>query len=228
MVIIIGAGPAGLTAATQLQKGTTLQPLVYEILDQVGGTCRTPVFKGNRIDIGGHRYFTKYQNIIQWWLHFLPLDNGRSLDDVMIIRQRVSRIYFLRKFFAYPVSLSVKTLTNLGFLRVIKIGFDYLRILLKPLPKEQNMEDFFINRFGRELYETFFKDYTHKVWGIPCTEITPDWGAQRIKGLSVLEVITGAMRRAFTSAEILKAQDDFYYPKLGPGQMWERVAEQFI
>lgn len=132
----------------------------------------------------------------------------------------------MRKFFSYPVSLSLKTLTNLGFKRVVKICYSYICAVLSPIQPEKNMEDFFINRFGKELYETFFKDYTKKVWGIPCKDIAPDWGSQRIKGLSVFDAISAAVKRMFVQKDVLKELDEFYYPKLGPGQLWERVADQ--
>ncbi len=259
--IIIGAGPAGLTAALELLRRTDIHPIVLEASDQVGGIARTVNFRGNRIDIGGHRFFSKSTRVMNWWLDILPLQHvngqfGESFkityqnmtrdltvtapgpdpdqeERVMLIRKRLSRILYRRRFFDYPLSLSPKTLINLGVLNVIRIGLSYVRARLSPITPEKSLEDFFINRFGRELYLTFFKDYTEKVWGVPCTEITPDWGAQRIKGLSISKAVFDAMKRALnirrngtqskTETSLIQY---FLYPKYGPGQMWEEVAAQ--
>src|SRR3989344_3431575 len=211
VAIIIGAGPAGLTAAYELVMHTDIMPVVLEATDRIGGIATTINFNGNRIDIGGHRFFSKSDRVMNWWLRLFPLertsDGGsvslayrrmfRQLDDrgsgadpatsdlVMLIRPRKSRIYFLRKFFDYPIQLSIDTLGKLGLARTVRIGASYLRSLLLPVRPEKNLEDFFINRFGRELYQTFFRSYTEKVWGVPCTSISAAWGRQRIKGLSI-------------------------------------------
>jgi protoporphyrinogen oxidase len=257
--IIIGAGPAGLTAAYELLKRTNVVPLILERTDYLGGISRTVNYKGNRIDIGGHRFFSKSDRVMRWWLDILPMEAvaGESTqityqrqtttvpshpqaadpelhDGVMLVRQRKSRIYFMRKFFDYPITLSVQTLRNLGLLKTIRIGLSYLRALMFPIRNETNLEQFFINRFGRELYLTFFKSYTEKVWGIECKEISAEWGAQRIKGLSVLKSLTHLLKKLVSKPQKDLAQknvetsliEQFLYPKFGPGQMWEEVASR--
>ncbi len=192
--IIIGAGPAGLTAAYELLHRTDIIPIIVESDSVVGGICKTINHKGNRMDIGGHRFFSKSDRVIDWWLTIFPLQTTGNndlkisyqnqtkeihtthivdpdkTDKVMLVRKRKSRIYFLRIFFDYPVKLSAKTLSGLGFWLSIKIGFSYLKSLIFQIKPEKNLEDFFINRFGKVLYETFFKSYTEKVWGQKCTE----------------------------------------------------------
>ncbi len=203
VAIIIGAGPAGLTAAYELLERTDITPIVYEATGEIGGISRTVKYKGNRMDIGGHRFFSKSDRVMQWWKDFFPVQNKPAKDDIILarnmelptdggnadpeqidsvflIRNRLSRILFERHFFDYPVSLSLNTFQNLGLLRLIKIGLSYGKIRLFPIKTEKTLEDFFINRFGKELYETFFKDYTEKVWGVGCDKIKPEWGAQRI------------------------------------------------
>jgi len=256
--VIIGAGPAGLTAAYELLTRTDLVPIVLEKSDFIGGISRTIRYKGNRIDIGGHRFFSKSDRVMQWWLKILPMQavkgdnaqisyqrqtttvpaypqgpNPEHDDRVMLVRHRKSRIYFMRQFFDYPITLSGDTLSKLGLIKTIKIGFSYLRALIFPIKPETNLEEFFINRFGRELYLTFFKSYTEKVWGIECKEISAEWGAQRIKGLSILKTITHILKKLLPQKKSDIAQKDvetslieqFLYPKYGPGQMWEEVAE---
>ncbi|QDU64274.1 hypothetical protein Pan216_51630 [Planctomycetes bacterium Pan216] len=258
--IIIGAGPAGLTAAYELLTRTSIKPIVLESSDHLGGIARTINYKGNRIDIGGHRFFSKSDRVMDWWLRMLPLEeleadrqtlsyqrqrreidslgqgpDPRDVDRVMLLRQRRSRIYFLRRFFDYPISLTVNTLRQLGPARTIAIGLSYLRAMLFPIRDEKNLEEFFINRFGRRLYETFFKSYTEKVWGRPCREISAEWGAQRIKGLSIVKAILDAVKRPFRGNQSISQKstetsliERFLYPKLGPGQMWEEVAQRVI
>ena len=212
--IIIGAGPAGLTAAYELLTRTAIVPIVLEKSQHLGGISRTVNYKGNRIDMGGHRFFSKSDRVMQWWLNILPLEdalaggvqlryhgqttnlspNGQladplNTDKVMLVRHRKSRIYFSRKFFNYPITLSGDTIGKLGLAETTKIGLSYLRALAFPIRNEKNLEQFFINRFGRELYLTFFKSYTEKVWGIECSQISAEWGAQRIKGLSISKTI---------------------------------------
>ncbi len=231
--IIIGAGPAGLTAALELLEKTDVKPIVLEMSEKIGGISRTEVYKGNRIDIGGHRFFSKSERVMDWWQKILPIEPQDQPDQQkknrMLVRSRLSRIYFLRKFFDYPVSLNTSTITNLGLWRICKIGFSYLVVRIKPIRKEKSLEDFFINRFGKELYKTFFRDYTAKVWGVSCTMIKPEWGAQRIKGISITKVIKHALskinandiRQKKTETSLISR---FLYPKYGPGQMWEEVA----
>ena len=256
--IIIGAGPAGLTAAYELLIRSDIHPIVLEKSAAMGGISRTVNYKGNRIDIGGHRFFSKSDRVMNWWLSHMPIDaatgasgnrisyqgqsrdvNGpetRDEDAVMLIRQRKSRIYFLRKFFDYPIRLSAQTLWKLGYIRSMKIAFSYLKTVIFPPKKVDNLEDFFISRFGRELYLTFFKSYTEKVWGMPCDKISAEWGAQRIKGLSITKSLihflrTAAARRP-TDVGQKKTEtsliENFMYPKFGPGQLWELVAEKIV
>jgi protoporphyrinogen oxidase len=257
--IIVGAGPAGLTAAFELLTRTDIEPVILERSDYLGGISRTVNYKGNRIDIGGHRFFSKSDRVMQWWLNILPMEaiagpsadityqrktttvpasarpaNPETEDSVMLVRQRKSRIYFMRQFFDYPITLSGDTLRKLGLFKTIRIGFSYLRSLIFPIRNEKNLEQFFINRFGRQLYLTFFKSYTEKVWGIECKEISAEWGAQRIKGLSILKTIAHILKKMKPKTERDIAQKDvetslieqFLYPKFGPGQMWEEVARR--
>ncbi len=252
--IVIGAGPAGLTAARELLGRTDIHPLVLEASRQIGGISRTVLYKGNRIDIGGHRFFSKSDRIMDWWQNVLPLQGAPARDDllldrrvplsrvkgapdpetddrVMLVRSRLSRIFFLRKFFDYPVSLNLNTVSNLGLARMMKIAMSYASIRLFPVREEKSLEDFFINRFGRELYGTFFKDYTEKVWGVSCDRIPAEWGAQRVKGLSVSKALAHALRNMMPKERSIGQKDvetsligQFLYPKYGPGQMWETVA----
>jgi protoporphyrinogen oxidase len=231
--IIIGAGPAGLTAAYELLTRTDIHPIVLERFDYMGGISRTVQYKGNRMDIGGHRFFSKSDRVMNWWLAQLSQEEpGQSEreDDVMLVRGRKSRIYFLRKFFEYPIQLSTATLGNLGPWRTLRIGFSYLRAMMFPIRKVENLEQFFINRFGRELYLTFFKSYTEKVWGVPCDKISAEWGAQRIKGLSIRKALMHFLKQSGKSKDIAQKEtetslvEQFLYPKFGPGQMWEKVA----
>jgi protoporphyrinogen oxidase len=265
IAVIIGAGPAGLTAAYELLQRTDVQPIVLEKSDHLGGISRTVNYKGNRIDIGGHRFFSKSQRVMNWWLNFLPMQatsgggpqtityqqQSRSVaapaagpdpvttDQVMLIRERTSRIYYRRRFFDYPIRLSKDTVAKLGLFSTGKIGFSYFRSVLFPIKREKNLEQFLINRFGRELYLTFFKSYTEKVWGVPCTQISAEWGAQRIKGLSVTKAITHALKslkkkKASGNGDIRQENvetsliEQFLYPKHGPGQMWEEVTKQVV
>lgn len=258
VAVIIGAGPAGLTAAYEMLTRTDIKPIVIEKSEYMGGLSRTENYKGNRIDIGGHRFFSKSERVMQWWFEMLPLQttNGEEIelayqgkrrkiqtsasetdprleDRVMLVRHRVSRIYFLRKFFNYPISLSLDTLSKLGPVRVLRIVSSYLRSLLFPIREERNLEQFFINRFGRELYRTFFKSYTEKVWGTPCSQISAAWGAQRIKGLSVAKTVSHFIKSRFGKGDDADQKNTetslierFVYPKYGPGQMWEEVARR--
>ena len=253
---IIGAGPAGLTAALELLQKTDIKPVVYEMTAEIGGISKTVNYKGNRIDIGGHRFFSKSDRVMQFWKDVLPEQGAPARDDillgrkiplsreqnapdpeqtdnVMLFRSRLSRILFLGTFFDYPISLSPRTLANLGPLRTLKIGFSYIRARIVPIKPERSLEDFFINRFGRKLYQIFFKDYTEKVWGVPCDQIKPEWGAQRVKGLSITGALLHAVTRLFKKDTSISQKnvetsliEQFLYPKYGPGQMWEEVARQ--
>lgn len=257
--ILIGAGPAALTAAIELQRQTGIQPILVEAGQQIGGISRTVQYKGNRMDIGGHRFFSKSDRVMRWWLEMMPVESpagdgelhyqGRQRavpqperpadpakeDLVMLVRQRRSRIYFLRRFFDYPIRLTADTLMKMGMVRTVRCGFSYMRSTLLPQREERSLEDFLINRFGRQLYLTFFKSYTEKVWGVPCDQISAEWGAQRIKGLSLTGVVKHFLKKTFgsrKSGDLAQKQTEtslierFLYPKLGPGQLWEHAAER--
>lgn len=233
--IIAGAGPAGLTAAYELLRQTGIVPEIYEESAFIGGISRTARYKGNRMDIGGHRFFSKEDAVTRWWEAVLPAQTPEGpdpelTDDLMLLRQRISRIYFLRKFFDYPVSLKRETLAGMGFRRTLKVGFGYLHSCIRKLP-ETSLENFYINRFGRPLYEMFFEDYTEKVWGIHPSRLGADWGSQRVKGLSITAVLADMLARALhrsRSAEKVQTSliEQFIYPKYGPGQLWEKVADK--
>ena len=292
--IIIGAGPAGLTAALELLRRTDIQPIVLEASGEIGGISRTIRYKGNRMDIGGHRFFSKSDRVMQWWIDLMPPEADDSTeisyqgkqrtiavpahlqeepvlrgagpihhshepdeveepaepveaivtapvapdpDLVMLIRPRKSRIYYLRKFFDYPITLTATTLGNLGVARTIKVGISYMLSRVRQIKPEKSLQDFLINRFGRQLYLTFFKSYTEKVWGTPCEEISAEWGAQRIKGLSLTTAVKHFVKKVFSSKQSgdlsQKGTDTslierFMYPKFGPGQLWEHVADQVV
>lgn len=253
--IIIGAGPAGLTAAYELLEKTDIRPAVYEMTGHIGGISKTVNFKGNRIDIGGHRFFSKSDRVMQWWQNILPLQKvlpkadlavGKNVsqrkeadgpdpektDRVMLIRRRLSRIFYRHNFFNYPLSMDLRTLRNLGVLPAMRIGLSYAKSRIARIREEKSLEDFFINRFGKELYHTFFEDYTEKVWGVPCRAIGPEWGAQRVKGLSVSKAILHAAKNIVSrDSQITQKNTEtsliglFMYPKFGPGQFWEEVAK---
>ncbi|MBW4037496.1 MAG: NAD(P)/FAD-dependent oxidoreductase [Acidobacteria bacterium] len=307
--VIIGAGPAGLTAALEFLRKTDVQPIVLEATGEIGGISRTIRYKGNRMDIGGHRFFSKSDRVMQWWMDLMPVEaagdhaaaveiryQGRQrtvavpvdteeepplrgmgplqtelhvtrqeaegplerppaatvvapaapadADLVMLVRPRKSRIYYLRKFFDYPINLSGTTVANLGPVRMARIGVSYVMSRVRPIRQEKSLEDFLINRFGRELYLTFFKSYTEKVWGTPCNKISAEWGAQRIKGLSLTTALKHFVRKMFapkSKAAVDRGGKDiaqkgtdtslierFLYPKFGPGQLWEHVAERVV
>jgi len=262
--VIIGAGPAGLTAALEFCRKSSIKPIVLEATDRIGGISCTIRYNGNRIDIGGHRFFSKSDRVLNWWTEIMPIEgteaegefaihyqnrqrsirNSRKThigaaadpDCVMLVRPRKSRIYFLRSFFDYPLSLSASTLGRLGIGRTARILAGYLKAQLHQRTPEETLEDFLINRFGMELYLTFFKSYTEKVWGVPCNEISAAWGAQRIKGLSLRTAASHFLKklipRSNKAGSDIRQKDSetslierFLYPKFGPGQLWERVAE---
>lgn len=249
-IIIIGAGPAGLTAAYELSKTGNYHITVLEADNQVGGISKTVNHQGNLIDIGGHRFFSKSQKVLNWWAQFLPiLDTTRhleigyhsetqSLDKIlhknsegaMLVRKRKSRIYFNKKLFDYPLKLNPQLLLNLGLLKSYRIvkGIIYARIF--PIKNERNLEDFFINNFGKELYQTFFKDYTQKVWGKSCTDLSSEWGRQRIKSLKVRDLVKHSVRKILIPGKFRKEAtrtliEKFLYPAKGPGMLWEKVAK---
>jgi protoporphyrinogen oxidase len=213
--VIIGAGPAGLTAALELSRHN-VPATVLEADRQVGGISRTVNYKGYLFDIGGHRFFTKWDEVNQIW--------KETLGDKFLQRPRLSRIYYRKKFFLYPL-VAKNALLGLGPVESVRILLSYFHSSLFPTPKEDNLEEWVSNRFGKRLYQIFFKTYTEKVWGVPCTSIQAEWAAQRIRGLSLMS----AVRNALFPSKTPKAKtliDKFHYPERGPGQMWETLAGQ--
>lgn len=227
-VVIIGAGPAGLTCAYELlKKKKDIDIAILEQDDQVGGISKTIVYNGNRMDLGGHRFYSKSRYVNEIWQDILPLEGKKNRDNVLLVRNRVSRIYYQKKFFSYPITISFDTIYKLGFCKTICSGFSYLKSVVFKR-KEINLENFYINRFGKKLYEMFFLQYTVKVWGRSPKDISSDWGSQRAKGLSVFEVLKDAffkilhIKRKKQETSLIES---FYYPKYGPGQMWESMAK---
>jgi protoporphyrinogen oxidase len=214
--VIIGAGPAGLTAAYELSKHQ-IPAVVLEADSVVGGIARTVNYKGYLFDIGGHRFFTKWDEINQIW--------DEILGDKFLKRPRLSRVYYRKKFFFYPLRAK-NALFGLGFLESIRIVASYVRWRLFPHREEENLEQWVCNRFGQRLYEIFFKTYTEKVWGVPCTEIRAEWAAQRIKGLSLATAIRHALFKSNGNSKVKTLIDEFQYPERGPGQMWEIMADR--
>ena len=225
--IIIGAGPAGLAAAYAfLTETDDIKPILVEKSDSVGGISRTVFFDGNGIDIGGHRMFSKNHQIVDLWEYFLPDEiknniNPDEQDIVMLRRKRFSEIFYLRKLFAYPISMSSKTFKNMGLKRTILAGFSYLKSTIFKR-KENNLEDFMINRFGKVLYSMFFESYTEKVWGRHPRNISKEWGEQRIKGLSLVKAVLNALH--LTKKKETTLIEEFSYPKYGCGQLWNLMA----
>jgi len=222
-VVIIGAGPAGLTAAHQLVKvGST--PTILEADDTVGGISRTAMRDGWRFDIGGHRFFTKVKAVEDVWFEILGPDD-------FLLRPRLSRIYYRGKFYDYPI-VPMNALRNLGFLEAVRCVLSYLWVRIRPPAESETLEGFVASRFGWRLYEHFFKTQSEKVWGVPCTEIQADWGAQRIKDLSLWRAVREAIvpksirARRSRAEQVTSLIEEFNYPKYGPGMMWERCAEQ--
>lgn len=252
-VVIIGAGPAGLTAAYELlKKDSEIDVTILEASHVIGGISQTHEHNGNRMDLGGHRFFSKDSRVTDLWKELMPNQSAPSkdhillneiktysnetdadpekTDEVMLIRRRVSRIFFLRKFFDYPISLKFQTFKNMGLKNTLRAGFGYIHSVFHKLP-EDSLENFYINRFGKPLYEMFFKDYTTKLWGISPKEISADWGAQRVKGLSlskaVLSILTKPFKKLFKSKHVETSLiEEFYYPKFGPGQLYELMAKR--
>ena len=248
--LVIGAGPAGLTAAYELlTKSEDMEVMVFEESDCFGGISKTVEYKGNRMDMGGHRFFSKIPEVNAWWDKMLPMQGSATYDDillnrpmplteggpdpekedrVMLTRHRVSRILFDNKFYDYPVTLKMETLKNMGFFTTMKVGFSYLAAILHKKP-EDNLENFYINRFGRKLYSMFFEYYTENLWGRHPSEIDASWGAQRVKGLSVVAIIKDIFGKIFKKKN-RKVEtsliEEFKYPKLGPGQLWDVTAEE--
>ncbi|MCR5093747.1 MAG: NAD(P)/FAD-dependent oxidoreductase [Lachnospiraceae bacterium] len=250
--LIIGAGPAGLTAAYELlsrDKAEPIEVVVLEESDKLGGISRTVEYHGNRMDMGGHRFFTKVPEVNAWWDHMLPRQGAPAADDiklhrratllkggpdpeqkdrVMLRRNRVSRILFNGRFFDYPITLKADTFRNMGLGTTIVAGFSYLKSILFKR-RENSLEDFYINRFGKKLYSMFFEHYTENLWGRHPSQIDPSWGAQRVKGVSISAVIKNALEKKFGKKN-RKVEtsliEEFSYPKLGPGQLWDVTGEE--
>jgi len=212
--VIIGGGPAGLTAAYELAK-LDKTPTVLEQGSMVGGLARTENYKGFHFDMGGHRFFTKSAEVNRLW--------GEILADDFLRRPRLSRIYYQNKFFHYPLK-PLDALWKLGPLETILIILSYLRWQLFPYRPEDTFEQWVTNRFGKRLFETFFKTYTEKVWGIPCSELKAEWAAQRIKNLSVKAILVSFLLKS--KETITTLIEEFQYPRLGPGMMWKAVQER--
>ena len=250
-VIIIGAGPAGLSTAYELNKSQDFDITILELEKFVGGISRTAYYNGNRMDVGGHRFFTKVERVSDLWHEIMPLQGAPSLDDillerkvdlveggpnpelvdeVMLKRNRISRIYFLKKFFDYPISMKMRTFVNMGFFRSMHAGFGYIGSAIHKR-KEKSLEDFYINRFGKPLYRLFFESYTEKLWGVHPSKLSADWGAQRVKGLSLMKAFLTAITKPFKKKN-KKVEtsliESFEYPKYGPGQLYTLLADKLV
>ena len=248
--LIIGGGPAGLTAAYELLKQSEeIEVILFEESSAFGGISKTVEYKGNRMDMGGHRFFSKIPEVNSWWDNMLPMQGEKSKDDiilnrdsktikggpdpekedrVMLSRNRVSRIFFDDKFYDYPISLKPETFKNMGFVNTLKVAFSYAHAMLFKKP-EDNLENFYINRFGKKLYSMFFEYYTENLWGRHPSEIDASWGAQRVKGLSIVAIIKDIFGKIFKKKN-RKVEtsliEEFKYPKLGPGELWDVTAEE--
>ena len=252
-IIIIGAGPSGLSCAYYILQNTDIKPIIIEESQHIGGISATVDYKGNRIDFGGHRFFTKNADVMKLWQEIFPIQDAPSKDEILtgnadnkykethvyanpekdekifLKRRRISRIYFQKKFFDYPISIKPQTFINMGLLNVLKVCLSYfLSCIFKR--KEKSLEDFYINRFGSKLYEMFFRDYTQKVWGVHPAQIAPDWGSQRVKGLSIISVIKHSLFKFLIKKEKEETSliEEFIYPKRGPGQFYEAMADKII
>ena len=251
-IVVIGAGPAGLTAAYELlsKAKDEYSVTVLEGSSEIGGISRTVKYRGNRMDIGGHRFFSKDKDVTDWWENMMPTQGKPSFDDiklgrvkklkaggpdpeetdrVMLVRNRVSRIYYKKKFFDYPISMKMQTIKNMGFASTVSAGCSYLGSCISKKP-EDSLENFYINRFGKVLYSMFFEGYTEKLWGRHPRDISADWGAQRVKGLSIRAVLKDMFSKIGGGNKDRKVEtsliEEFIYPKFGPGQLWETVAEE--
>lgn len=220
-VVIIGAGPAGLTAAYQLAKAG-VRSTVIEADEIVGGISRSVERDGYRFDIGGHRFFTKVPEVEALWHEILPAED-------FLLRPRMSRIYYKGKYYDYPIK-PVNALMNLGPIEAVRCVLSALWVRIRPPKSQDTLEDYIVANYGRRLFDHFFKTYNEKVWGVPASELSADWGAQRIKGMSIFDAIWEPIRRKFAgrrtgSAQVTSLIEEFQYPKFGPGMMWEKCAE---
>ena len=242
IALIIGAGPAGISAGYKFVcECPDIKPIIIEAEDRIGGLSKTVDFNGLKADVGGHRFFSKDKEILELWNTILPNQSSPAIDDillkrdinfegenadpekediVMLKRRRFSRIYYMKKFFDYPVKMNLRTVLNLGIIKTFRCGLSYIKSCIFKR-KENNLEDFMINRFGKALYNTFFEFYTEKVWGRKPKNISKEWGEQRIKGLSLMK----ALLNKFSKAKETSLIEEYYYPKLGSGQMWDEMAK---
>lgn len=251
-VVVIGAGVAGITAGLEILKNSNqYEVTILEESNNIGGISKTVQYKNNRMDIGGHRFFSKNQEVIEWWESILPSQGAPAYDDkklsrdvnlsfngadpeksdlVMLNRNRVSRIYFRKHFFDYPIKMNLATIKNLGFINTMIAGLSYLKAIIIKKP-ETSLEQFYENRFGHKLYSLFFEKYTEKVWGRHPKDISADWGAQRVKGLSIIAILKDIFYKSIPFLHNNKVEtsliEEFKYPKYGPGQLWERAASIF-
>lgn len=247
-VVIIGAGPAGLTAGFELRKKAPqdYDVMILEESSEIGGISRTVNYKNNRMDLGGHRFISKDPRVIKWWNDLMPAQGAPAYDDkklgrekplvkggpdpekedrVLLIRQRVSRIYYKKKFFDYPITLRPQNFINMGIVQTVKTLIGYLDACFHKLP-EDSLEDFYVNRFGRFLYNMFFKGYTEKLWGRYPRDISADWGSQRVKGVSVAAIVKDLFDKRIKRKTEYSLAEKFLYPKYGPGQLWENAAAE--
>ncbi|GHU14303.1 hypothetical protein FACS1894161_4910 [Spirochaetia bacterium] len=250
--VVVGAGPAGLTAAyTILKEIPQARVTIFESTERIGGISTTVEYHGNRIDIGGHRFFSKSKTVNNFWQCLMPVQGSGAKDDlalgtekefaqggpdpektdvVMLIRSRVSRIFYRRKFFDYPISLKARTFLNMGFINTFLAGLSFLYSSIRKR-KENSLEDFYINRFGKHLYSMFFENYTEKVWGVHPSKLSASWGAQRVKELSVTAILKEGLAKIFNPAYKTSQTsliEQFVYPKMGPGQFWSITAEKIL
>lgn len=248
--IIIGAGPAGLTAAYELlDRSKDYEVIVLEGTDIIGGISRTVNYKGNRIDMGGHRLFSKVPEVNKWWEKMMPTQGAMPYDDVvlgrksnirkggpdpekvdtvMLRRNRLSRIFFNQKFFDYPITFKFSTIKKMGVSTTFAVGGSYIKSVIHKRP-EKTLEDFYINRFGKKLYSMFFENYTENLWGRHPRDISPEWGAQRVKGLSISAILKDIFGKTFKKKNRkieTSLIEEFSYPKFGPGQLWELTAKE--
>ncbi|WP_430626606.1 NAD(P)/FAD-dependent oxidoreductase [Sulfobacillus thermotolerans] len=220
-VAIIGAGPAGLSAAYELSRHGQTVKIFEQDPRFVGGISRTVEYKGYRFDIGGHRFFSKSPEVEAFWAKILGVD--------LLVRPRKSRIYYQNKFYDYPLK-PLNAFSNMGLLNTFLCLMDYAKAQAAPHRELKTFEDWVVRHFGRRLFTIFFKTYTEKVWGIACNEISADWAAQRIKGLNLMSAITHALfPKRETKQDMVKTLiEEFYYPRLGPGMLWEKVGQMVV
>lgn len=228
-VIIMGAGPAGLTAGYELLRNNPqLDVTILEKQNSIGGISKTVEFDGNLIDLGGHRYFTKNERVMEWWNKFLKIevdDKKIKSQDIMLMKSRKSSILYNGKYIEYPIKFNKHTISSLGIVNILKIMFSFFCVNILP-PKGMSLEDFYVKRFGRKLYSMFFSDYTEKIWGKNPKEISSNWGNQRVQNFSISSIIKSLLKNKKTDDERTML-NHFYYPLYGSGQLWKKVANEF-